>query len=307
MMTLRCVARLVNSQILFCFGRIGDSGGPIFDSNQVQVGIVSFGYNSKFVSLDDGTESLDFPRSDELLPPSECSNARYPSVYARVSSSIDWIQETTCRLSDSKNLPFPCPRARCPVDTTLFDSPHATLPVAVISKGWEGSTIVNVSQVPAAGIQLAAGSTTSVVVTMTDNNASSATCKWTVQVPPMRRVGSTNRTGSTLPVGEGSKRADVTFSRGRGFIHQMRVKLLNGALKGSPNAYVRGTLQLKSGATYRSVILRATQTSAVVGFFPLIPFSFWDEFLVSMESMGATSQNRIVYELIGQMEYGLTS
>jgi len=74
----------LKEDIMFCAGRTeggttydactGDSGGPIVkrnagnNGNDVQVGVVSFGYG--------------------------CANPEYPGVYARVSAVKDWIEET---------------------------------------------------------------------------------------------------------------------------------------------------------------------------------------------------------------------
>ena len=52
----------------------GDSGGPILDSEQVQVGVVSFGRG--------------------------CGEKLWPGVYARISGAIDWINEQICLLAD---------------------------------------------------------------------------------------------------------------------------------------------------------------------------------------------------------------
>lgn len=59
----------------------GDSGGPILDDSGTLVGVVSWGYG--------------------------CGQPGYPGVYSRVSTVIDWIEQTICDNSDFK--PSSCP------------------------------------------------------------------------------------------------------------------------------------------------------------------------------------------------------
>lgn len=53
---------------------IGDSGGPILDSNNVQLGVTSWAIG--------------------------CGEEGKPGVYARISSAIDWIDEMIDKWSD---------------------------------------------------------------------------------------------------------------------------------------------------------------------------------------------------------------
>lgn len=94
----------IDSTINFCAGApqggkdscLGDSGGPIMDSQGVQVGIVSFGTG--------------------------CAEVGYPGVYARVSGVIDWINQQICNLSAFP--PLSCP----PRPPTLSPSKQPTAP-----------------------------------------------------------------------------------------------------------------------------------------------------------------------------------
>lgn len=66
----------------------GDSGSPLVDADGVLLGVVSHG--------------------------SGCARADYPGVYARVSSMVDWIDETICR--ESCHPPPSCPDSIVPRD-----------------------------------------------------------------------------------------------------------------------------------------------------------------------------------------------
>jgi len=97
----------VTQENMFCAGTLeggkdscqGDSGGPIVDEFGVQVGVVSWGYG--------------------------CGHSDYPGVYARVSGSIDWINEQICELSDIK--PLSCQRETMPPTAP----PEGSLPVRI--------------------------------------------------------------------------------------------------------------------------------------------------------------------------------
>jgi Trypsin len=69
----------------------GDSGGPLMvnptsddASNDVQVGVVSFGFNG-------------------------CGSPIFPGIYARVSYVAPWIQEMVCKMSNDPPARFGCP------------------------------------------------------------------------------------------------------------------------------------------------------------------------------------------------------
>jgi len=73
---------IIDRNLQFCAGSTdggrdsctGDSGGPIFDKNETQVGIVSFGFS--------------------------CGDANFPGVYSKLSGAGEWIRQTMCSMTD---------------------------------------------------------------------------------------------------------------------------------------------------------------------------------------------------------------
>jgi hypothetical protein len=87
---------------------IGDSGGPILDAQNRQIGLVSFGRG--------------------------CGQAEYPGVYARISAASNWIEQTRC-MSNAR-VPWDCVDIRIDINYdmyptengwTLFDSDNQVI------------------------------------------------------------------------------------------------------------------------------------------------------------------------------------
>jgi hypothetical protein len=89
----------------------------------------------------------------------------------------------------SFELPF-CPDLVCPADARVLGYPYAELPDGTNeTKGLRRFTPTRITQWPPPGTVLGKDSTTSVVITATDESNKALQCVWRVIVPPLVVIG----------------------------------------------------------------------------------------------------------------------
>jgi hypothetical protein len=225
-------------------------------------------------------------------------------VYSRVSTASDWIRRTACQLTTNATaLAFPCPDLVCPIDTTVFGAPVAAVPrVASVDTfhAWNGFKISRLSQSPLAGTKIPANSVETVRVSATDPSNRTASCLWTVRVPPTAVIATFDfNVSQSAPLHSRS----VSFPQDvSGNVFRLKTLLASGTrrLRGGPKAYVVALLSNSQAPAQRVVALLHNETIRTVKLVTAVPLTA--DWKVTLRAVGVTNVKSVSVQvqLIGQ-------
>ena len=246
-------------------------------------------------------------------PTEKCDAAVGRGMYHRVSSFVNWIQRTTCKVTTNVSaLPFPCPDLMCPPSKVLYKYPNTTLidgKPEVIPIGTQfRNTTLTLQQHPGPGTTLVANSTTAVTITATNAANETTNCTWYVGVPPLEVFAT-----KSITIAAGKKKRTVALSFPRelyGRVLFVSAKLSTGKIPGR-KSFINlqfqetfiSTLKPLRPALRLTAVQPSTSKKAFLDDFKLLELDLRD-FGVLVTS-NITAPRTVNITLYGQSDYSL--
>ena len=210
----------------------------------------------------------------------DCDDNVSRGIYHRISSLLNWIQGTTCVLTNNASgVPFPCPDVVCPPGELVSRWPTAPLndgtKEAVAFGNFRGATTL--SQSPPPKTRLPANSRTAVTITATNAVNETANGTWYVGNPHLEVL--LNKKSTAIPAGEKKTVAKFQFSPSKkGYAVFASARLSEGRIPGR-NSFIRLRIKASlygSDIWYRPAILLTAKKPSVNATFTDVFSSFDD-------------------------------